>query len=82
MFYFNKFKILSSNVYDCAISSEASVRNFNSQASYCIPLRNEEHKSLFVIELTTKGKINHYYHICSNILAKMYSTVSILYLKA
>lgn len=42
-------------VYECAVTSESTVEMFNSRTTYCFPLRNEEHKTVFVIEMTTKG---------------------------
>ena len=51
----NYFKKKSSCAYECALSSESTVETFNSRVSYCFPLRNEEHKTVFVVELTTNG---------------------------
>jgi hypothetical protein len=53
----------SSCAYQCALTSEATVETFNSRVSYCFPLRNEEHKTVFVVELTTNGMAYYTYDL-------------------
>ena len=53
------FKNDSSKAYECALTSEATVEFFNGKFSHYIPLRNEEHKSIFVIEIVLKDYIDN-----------------------
>ncbi|CAF0711900.1 unnamed protein product [Brachionus calyciflorus] len=43
-----------SRVYECALISETTVENFNGKVSYFVPLRNEEHKTVFVLEISSE----------------------------
>ena len=46
-------------VYECAVTSESTVEIFNSRTTFCFPLRNEEHKTVFVIEMTTVENVEN-----------------------
>jgi hypothetical protein len=39
--------------YECAVTSESTNEYFNSRISYSFPLRNEQHKTVFVVECVT-----------------------------
>ncbi|RNA08861.1 hypothetical protein BpHYR1_028592, partial [Brachionus plicatilis] len=43
-----------SKAYECAVVSESSVEYFNGRVSYYAPLRNEEHKTVLVLEITSQ----------------------------
>jgi hypothetical protein len=46
--------ILSSHLYECAMTSESTTEVFNSKVCFCFPLRDETNKTIFVIEIVHK----------------------------
>ena len=47
---------IGSKAYECALISETTVEYFNGNASFYVPLRNDEHKTMFVFEITSKSR--------------------------
>jgi hypothetical protein len=47
---------LGSKAYECALISETTIEYFNGKASYYVPLRNEDHKTMFVFEISSKSR--------------------------
>lgn len=41
------------------MSSETSVETFNGKVSHYVPLRNEENKTVFIVEIASKEKIDN-----------------------
>jgi hypothetical protein len=51
---FNRKVKNRSKAYECARTSETTVDIFNQQICYYVPLRNEKHKTIFVMEIKSK----------------------------
>ena len=49
--------MFSSKSYECALSSETTVEIFNGKVLHYVPLRNEEHKAVFILEIISKEKM-------------------------
>ena len=43
------------------MNSETTVEIFNGKISYYVPLRNEENKTVFIVEIASKEKIENTY---------------------
>ncbi len=47
---------IGSKAYECATISETTIEYFNGNASFYVPLRNQEHKTVFIFEISSKSK--------------------------